>query len=239
MLSRERLEAAARAAPGFADVARGFRYGETYDGVVMFAPVIGNPNVSVMRELHDTERALRLVVRQEAARGWRYDRLVFSRLEFRWVAPHPPLSALDERLVWVPSGQNIKGVNDRHAVMPRHAADAYFNRWTLLTSPGLLTVMPRAALQHMGPEEFLLRALEHNGGRGRIRVGFFPAVAYLDCCRAGAHARCFNNECHGIWSAASCADRECLVKQAQRGETRAGCEAEMEAPRVAPTASLA
>ena len=80
MLTRAKLEVLARAAPAFDEVARGFKVHETYDGVMMFAPVLGNPNVSVLRELHDTERCLRLITRHEASRGWRYSRLIFSRL---------------------------------------------------------------------------------------------------------------------------------------------------------------
>lgn len=195
MLSHEQLKRHAESAPAFDAVSRGFRVEQTFDGVVMFAPVLGNPNVSVMRELHDCHRALALIARHEAAREWRYTRVVFSRLEFRWVAPHPPLSALNPSIVWVPSGQNIKGINDRHAVMPRAAADAYFGRWELLLSSRLLQVVSREGLQHMGPEEFLLSALEEKG----FRVGKFPALAMLDCCDEKVGRRCFSNQCQGIW----------------------------------------
>ena len=61
--------------------------------------------------------------------------------------------------------------------------------------------MPRVALQHMGPEEFLLRALEEKG----FRIGIFPALALLDCCDPGTSSRCFSNLCHGIWCAAAAA----------------------------------
>ena len=150
MLTRAQLRQHAEAAPAFGEIARGFRVQETFDGVVLFAPVLGNPNVSVMRELHDCSRALALIARHEKAREWQYSRVVFSRLEFRWVAPHPPLSVLDPALVWTPSGQNIKGVNDRHAVMPRAAAEAYFGRHEHIVSVAALLLRTNGLLWQVG-----------------------------------------------------------------------------------------
>ena len=69
-------------------------------------------------------------------------RVIFSRLEFRWLAPHPPLALLEPEVLWVPSGQNVNGVNDRHAVMHRMHAPTYFGRWELLLSDQLLKARP-------------------------------------------------------------------------------------------------
>ena len=33
----------------------------------------------------------------EALAGRRYERVMFTRLEFEWLAPHPPLHLLDPR----------------------------------------------------------------------------------------------------------------------------------------------
>ena len=50
--------------------------------------------------------------------------MVHTRLEFAWLRPHPPLSALHPAHVWVPAGEDYySGVNDRHAVLSRAAAE--------------------------------------------------------------------------------------------------------------------
>ena len=119
MLTRDQLHNHALGAPAFGPISRNLKLRELFKGLNLFAPVLGNPNVSCMRELHDLHRVWALVRAHEAGPrgGLEYRRIVFSRLEFRWLAPHPPLSLLEPRVLWVPSGQNVNGVNDRHAVM--------------------------------------------------------------------------------------------------------------------------
>jgi hypothetical protein len=78
----------------------------------------------VLRQLHDIRRALSLLSAREAAAGAPFDRVVHTRLEFAWLRPHPPLSALHPAHVWVPAGEDYySGVNDRHAVLSRAAAE--------------------------------------------------------------------------------------------------------------------
>ena len=183
MLRMRELRAHAEASPSFARVSRDFNARETFNGVTIFAPVLGNHNVSVLRELSDYSRSLALCEEHERARGRQYERLVFSRLEFVWLAPHPPLALMPARealpphrpIVWVPSGQKIVGVNDRHAVVPRASADVYFRRWELLQSPTLEALVPLAALRHGGPEDFLDGVLVAS----KVAIGLFPATALL------------------------------------------------------------
>jgi hypothetical protein len=49
----------------------------------------------------------------------RYDRFVITRSDFVWLCPHPPLSVLDRGAIWVPSGEDYGGLNDRHLVASR------------------------------------------------------------------------------------------------------------------------
>ena len=113
-------------------VAARFQASKTADGITIFAPVLGDRNLSVLRELHDYSRSIRLVEVHEARKrgGTRYARIVFSRLEFEWLAPHPPLGLLEpSSAVWLPSGGVSGGLNDRHALLSRSAADVYMKRW--------------------------------------------------------------------------------------------------------------
>jgi len=152
MLTHEQLVAHAHSAPAFGPISRSFKVKETFKGLNLFAPVLGNHNVSCMRELHDLHRVFALIVAHERHRGSAYERLVFSRLEFRWLAPHPPLALLEPRVLWTPSGQNLNGVNDRHAVMDRRHGPAYFGRWELLLGDRLLKLMNLPTATHVGPE---------------------------------------------------------------------------------------
>lgn len=100
-----------------------------YLGNTIFAPVLGSPKLHVLRQLHDIHRCLNLVGRRERHVGIAYDRIVHTRLEFVWLRPHPPLSLLAPRVVWVPLGEDYYGgINDRHAVLPREAAEIYMRR---------------------------------------------------------------------------------------------------------------
>ena len=49
----------------------------------------------------------------------RYDRFVITRSDFVWCCPHPPLSVLDHRAIWIPDGEDHDGLADRHVVVSR------------------------------------------------------------------------------------------------------------------------
>ena len=149
---------------------------ETYNGVNMFAPVLGNPKVHVMREMADLSNVLSLVEAHEKARrgtpgngslGQRYEWLIYSRLEYTWWLDHVPLRLLPPTRLWVPSGQNIECLNDRHAVMARKFGGVYFRRWELLLSRQLLQTVPLKAMLHASSEDFLDGVIQAAG----IRVG--------------------------------------------------------------------
>ena len=107
-------------------VAKAFNYDETVDGLVAFAPVLGNKHVSVLREYHDYSRVPRSWRMKSAPRASTTARL--QQLEQAWLSPHPPLHLLDSRLLWIGTSEGLF-VHDRHAVMPRRFADVYFRRF--------------------------------------------------------------------------------------------------------------
>ena len=59
---------------------------------------------------------------------------MFTRLEFEWLAHHPPLHLLDPSHLWVPTGEDNTGVNDRHWLANRKDAEGVFRRWDALVS---------------------------------------------------------------------------------------------------------
>ena len=193
MLTKPQLRRLVSASPNWPRVSSAFREENTMAGVTIWAPLLGNGNLSVLRELHDYSRVLSVLKAHEriARAGRPYKRVVFSRLEFEWLADHPPISLLPSAggVVWLPSGGVSSGLNDRHALMDRAAADVYFRRWELLFSPRLFQIVPSRVVMREGPELLLLAALAAH----RLRVRYFPSTMMLGCCgrRSLALRRCY------------------------------------------------
>lgn len=181
-LSRKLTDGEIRAAllrtPHFAAVARAFKMSHTFHGITNWTPILGSPKAHMIHQIRDYALLLELIRTTERARGATYERIIFSRLEFSWLAPHPPLSLLPPSLLWVPYGS--PRMNDRHVVMNRSHADVWMGRWALFCSDALLATLPLQSLAHDGPEELIENLLVTRG----LRVGEFPGTAYLPCCPA-------------------------------------------------------
>ena len=48
-----------------------------------------------------------------------YDRFIVTRSDNFYGMPHPPLSAMDPRYIWIPFGEDRGGISDRHFVIPQ------------------------------------------------------------------------------------------------------------------------
>jgi hypothetical protein len=182
-----------------------------YLGNTIFAPVLGSAKLHVLRQLHDIRRCLGLLGEHETAVGAAYDRVVHTRLEYIWLRPHPPLALLSPQAVWVPSGEDYYGgVNDRHAVLSRAAAEVYMRRWDMITDGTIMRIDSQLrvgkvtnglALQDENLVGALLRYFH-------LPLRRFPGVAYLGCCnhsvdseattstrQRGLKRRCFSKAC--------------------------------------------
>eukprot|EP00906_Rhabdomonas_costata_P025879 RCo036956 len=107
-----------------------------------------------------------------------------------WLHPHPPLTLLDPRWVWVPEGADWRGgLNDRHAVCNRSAAEVYFGRWDALLSGSASSAL---CLRNSNAELFLRVYL----GLAGISVARLPSVAFLACCPTSSH--CWRKVCFQI-----------------------------------------
>ena len=121
----------------------GIFHSKGMSGIHWAAPVVGDNKLSVLRQIHDYSRVYALLQATEGSRGRRYARVIHSRLEFHWLAAHPPPRMLAPAvdLIWVPSGESYAGVNDRHAVMGREV-----RRATELAGPCNVPLSLRASL---------------------------------------------------------------------------------------------
>jgi len=172
------------------------------------SPVLGdgpraNQRTSVLLELVSQQRCLAALRQMESDRGVPYETVIFSRLEFTWLKPHPPLELLQPRAcIWIPLGEDYVGedhdyvgLNDRHAVMERDAASAYFGRLEMVMGNGTnLLLLGR----HLGrriitwPSESWLRdrLKQHNQSVCR-----FASTNFLSCCSNVTAAHCWTQKC--------------------------------------------
>ena len=168
-----------------------FNCSGVHQGNHFLAPVLGNGDLRHplhnLHQLRGMARALALLAEHEAATGAAYARVVRSRLDLRWLAAHPPLSLLPATSVWIPLGEDYYGgLNDRHAVLSRAAATAYFGRWAAILDGSVLDIDAQLAArrvddgQALNPENFLTASLAKRG----LRVRRFAPVMFLGCCDA-------------------------------------------------------
>ena len=167
-----------------------------YKSNTIFSPVLGT--TFNLQELLGLRQCLHAIVAAETTlRGGRtYDRIVHSRIEFRWLYPHPPLMLLDPAYVWLPSGEDYGGgFNDRHAVLSRRAATAYFGtRWDAILSGEVMEIDPqlRAGAVLNSPalqgDHYVRTVLMH----AKLPVRRFASVAALRCCQGP----CFTHSCY-------------------------------------------
>ena len=170
-----------------------------YKGNSFLAPVLGGADIHNLHQLHALSRALRQIAAHEHGgdgtswgRGGRFDRIIHTRLDLQWLRPHPPLRLLSAAAAWVPTGEDYYGgLNDRHAVLSRSAAEIYFGRWDALLDGSVMRIEPQLArgrVEHgaaMSNEHLLAATLRH----ARVPLRRFPAIAHLRCC--DGKAMCF------------------------------------------------
>ena len=109
------------------------------------APVISAPHLHILHQLHGHRTCLRLISTQEREQrhGRRYDRVLWSRLDHRWLLPHPPPLQLPRACgAWVPFGEDYLGLNDRHALLEREAAEVYLGRYQMILDGRVMRALP-------------------------------------------------------------------------------------------------
>ena len=151
-----------------------------------FAPVLGSAHLHVLRQLHDLSRCLNLIEEAEAEGSFRYETVLHSRPEYVWARPHPPLTLLAPAShAWIPWGNDwYGGLNDRHAVLSRRNADAYFRRWERILDGTIMQIVPQLLYKKVDNglklnSEWLLR---NTLNFFNVSIRRFPTTAALACC---------------------------------------------------------
>mmetsp|Transcript_57774 Transcript_57774/g.154347 ORF Transcript_57774/g.154347 Transcript_57774/m.154347 type:complete len:423 (+) Transcript_57774:129-1397(+) len=134
----------------------------------------------------------------EISMGASFERVICSRPEILWIGDHPPLRWLDPDIVWIPDGEDHGGLNDRHAVLNRVAAEHYMGGWSSVVDGTALKLIQEAVgsraaqltvedwgkfgMDGMSTEVYLALRLV-----GRYKIARFPPTYYVVC--TNAHPR--------------------------------------------------
>eukprot|EP00927_Polykrikos_kofoidii_P003966 TRINITY_DN11583_c0_g1_i4.p1 TRINITY_DN11583_c0_g1~~TRINITY_DN11583_c0_g1_i4.p1 ORF type:complete len:499 (-),score=62.10 TRINITY_DN11583_c0_g1_i4:203-1699(-) len=162
-------------------------------GSTAFGPVFGN-GISLLHTFWRS-KCLRALERREHKRGHRYDRVVVTRFDLRWLGPHPPLRLLDATSVWVPANSEETGVNDLHAVLPRDVAPQWLGIWGMMLRGELADVVRGDAIRRSWMNaEVLLATLIRDVWKVSVRK-FHPIAAEI-CCATGSDFHCAG-DCQG------------------------------------------
>merc|ERR1712113_222355 len=73
-----------------------------------------------------------MITAEEQKRATMYQRVIYSRADFRWHAEHVPLQYLPPDNIWCVDGEDHGGINDRHWVMPRYVVPMMLGSWQAL-----------------------------------------------------------------------------------------------------------
>lgn len=105
-----------------------------------------------------------------------YDRFVMTRSDFMWNVPHPPLSILSTKNVWIPNGEFYGGLTDRHMIVSRN------DLRNVLNLIGDIVLRPKLLFNEMSSrtdwnlEKYILLHFKRYGLAERVRL--FPYVSY-------------------------------------------------------------
>jgi hypothetical protein len=105
-----------------------------------------------------------------------YQRFVITRTDLLWLVEHPPLNLLDPKLIWIPTGENHNGYNDRHAVCSDQNLADYLKIFeNMINFQALDYIYNNLDENNLNHERHLLSHLNYCG----VNVASFKNVAYL------------------------------------------------------------
>lgn len=108
--------------------------------------------------------------------GFEYQRYIITRTDFFWMLEHPSLNLLDPKLIWIPTGENYNGYNDRHAVCSEQNISHYLNLLEfMLNFQAFEYIYNNVDENNLSHERHLKSHLDYCG----VEVSTFNNIAYL------------------------------------------------------------
>ena len=128
------------------------------------------------------------------------DVIIWTRADLQWLSPHPKISFLEENEIWVPDGEDYDGLNDRHAVMGRFAAQAHFSRWdhfrgtagSIQYSPLIQAIISSPKRMFWNPESVFDLQMQ----RFDIDVWRVPFPMFISCGYCRVNTDSASENCH-------------------------------------------
>lgn len=106
-----------------------------------------------------------------------YDWFVITRTDFMWLSDHPNVFSNGCDKVYIPTGQDWGGINDRHIVCHRNYILQYLSLLDtlLFKTDELLDICQKNGINMLNSERFLaIHLMMHN-----IAIARFPSVSFL------------------------------------------------------------
>ena len=128
--------------------------------------------------LHLTFNCWKLLERLQylKTKGFDYQRFVISRTDLFWLVKHPPLNLLDPQFIWIPTGEDYNGYNDRHAICSKQNISYYLNMFECMANLNALNyIYNEIDDSNLNHERHLKSHLDYYG----IKTARFKNVAYL------------------------------------------------------------
>ncbi|GBF81187.1 hypothetical protein [Aphanothece sacrum] len=108
--------------------------------------------------------------------GSDYQRFIITRTDLFWLVEHPPLNLLEPKLLWIPTGENYNGYNDRHAICSDQNVADYLSLFEFMLSlKALVYIYNDLDGNNLNHERHLKSHLDYCG----VEVARFKNVAYL------------------------------------------------------------
>jgi hypothetical protein len=104
-----------------------------------------------------------------------YDWFIFTRSDFLWPIPHPPLSVLDNDAIYILDGERYGGVTDRYAAVPRALLETFLKvPDPIFDDPLELLARARVEMapspnEHFNPERFIALRLRELALWSRVK----------------------------------------------------------------------
>ncbi|CAJ1356867.1 unnamed protein product [Effrenium voratum] len=130
-------------------------------------------------QMYSQKQCMQMISEWETARGFTYERVIYSRPDFQWTAQHIPLAFLSSPHIWIMDGEDNGGLNDRHWAMPRSLMRAVLGSWDHVLDGTVAQMHASTGLPWWGAETFFGMRLMQLGYADTIRR--LPVPAFIVC----------------------------------------------------------
>ncbi len=107
-----------------------------------------------------------------------YDRFIITRSDFIYQLPHPKMSILDEKYIWIPNSEYYGGYTDRHVILSKNNIELYLNILNnmVLQSNKYFNGMNNYNITNWNLEKLIKFHLEQNNISNLVK--HFPYISY-------------------------------------------------------------